>query len=72
MSQEDEEIKRIKAQGEFSNDSETIKRSIDALADYGTRAIPDIFEVIDSSLHSEIETYGLAVIERLKKDSSNL
>gem|GEM_PF-2403822 len=69
MSQEDEEIKRIKAQGEFSNDSETIKRSIDALAGYGTRAIPDIVDVIDSSPHSEIEAYGLAVIERLKKYS---
>jgi hypothetical protein len=72
LSQEDEEIKRIKAQGEFSNDSETIKRSIDALADYGTKAIPDILDVIDSSLHSEIEIYGLAVIERLRKYSSNL
>ena len=69
MSQEDEEIKRIKAEGEFSNDSETIKRSIDALAGFGPKAIPDIFEVIDSSPHSEIEAYGLAVIERLKKSS---
>jgi hypothetical protein len=72
LSKEDEEIKRIKAQGEFSNDSETIKRSIDALAGFGPKVIPDIFDVIDSSLHSEIEVYGLAVIERLKKDSSNL
>ena len=61
MSQEDEEIKRIKAQGEFSNDSETIKRSIDALAGYGPKAISYIFEVIDSSLHSEIEAYAISM-----------
>ena len=64
-----EEIKRIKAEGEFSNDPEIIKRSIDALASYGTKVIPDILDVIDSSPHSEIEAYGLAVIERLKKYS---
>jgi len=59
----------IKAEGEFSNNSETIKRSIDALVGYGTRAIPDILDVIDPSPHSEIEAYGLAFIKRLKKYS---
>jgi hypothetical protein len=37
--------------------------------DYGTRAIPDILDVIDSSPHSELEAYGLAFTERLKKYS---
>ena len=46
---------------------EVRKKAIDALAAYGKEAIPDIVEVVGSSITQEIKTYGLAKVEGLKK-----
>lgn len=66
---EDDEIKRIKEEAEFSNDPKLIMKSIDALEPYGKKVIKDIMDIIEFSPHGGARRHGLAVIERIKKYS---
>ena len=46
-------------------------KALDMLADYGTRAIDAITEVISSSgIDEKVRTYGMKVIEGIKKNST--
>lgn len=67
---DDEDIKRIKDQGVFSNDPQTIMGAIDALEPYGKRVIEDITDIIEADIHEEVKRHGLAVIARITKASN--
>ena len=63
---DEENIKRIKDQGIFSNDPQTIMRAIDELERYGNRIIEDIEDIVAADYHDEVKRHGLEVIKRIK------
>jgi hypothetical protein len=63
---DEENIKRIRDQGIFSNDPQTIVKAIDELEPYGKRVFEDIEDIVTADYHDEVKRHGLEVIKRIK------
>jgi hypothetical protein len=63
----EQQIDGLKKVAMSSTDPDARRKTIDALAAYGDKAIPAISEVISDSLSKEIREYGLGIIKRLKE-----
>jgi len=66
---EDEQIRKLKEVALKSILPNVTKKTIDALAAYGEKAIPAVTEIVQNSVIEDIRTYGLEAIEKIKRAS---
>jgi hypothetical protein len=62
----DEEIERLKDIGMETTNLNIVNNVIYNLSAYGHKSIPVITEIINTKSSSEIRTYGLETIEKIK------
>lgn len=62
-----DEIEKIKKVALETVNPETKKKSIDALAAYGSSAIPAITEIADTTLAPNTKQYALDAIKKIKE-----
>lgn len=68
---EHDEIKRIKETAIHSLNSTEQIEAINALAQYGNRAILPITEIIESSVDDKVKTLGYKAIHKIKTHPFN-
>lgn len=69
MSNEEEQVTKIKETAIISLDDDVRKSAIDALAAYKEKGIGGVTEIIDASYNNEVRTFGFNTIKKVKQHS---